>query len=419
MSTYTELKEKIIKTGYLENKKVGMNFSKQYPILFKEINQITKELETTFFVNTYLRARIIFLFKYDNNIHKIKKDNSWLTFDRKIDDFIDKTGNYVKRGWNKIKNNLDAEIYTKDETIKLLSENDLYKKYLGKSKNRTLIKEQPKLYQSIFEHTKLFNSFNKNENKFSVRMLFLVKDNGEEENIKCKNCKDKYTSFNYSIGYFNPLCLECFTFSDTKYPNKGWFKDKYGENWESEYNLEMENRYPKAGWFKDKYGENWEVEYENYNKFTVNSKAWYQNKYGEIEGLNKYITVTLNRVHNINNLKSKKYSNISQSLFWKIYNNLNNKEQSYVFFKLLNKEQLFINKNEGRFFFADFTFKNKIIEYDGKYWHPKDNEKDIIRNKTYKSLGYEVLILNEDDYSDTNESDDTLQKCLKFLRNEL
>ena len=59
------LKEKIIKTNYLENRKVGITFTKRYPKLFEEINGMTKDLENTFFVNTYLRARVIFIFKYD------------------------------------------------------------------------------------------------------------------------------------------------------------------------------------------------------------------------------------------------------------------------------------------------------------------------------------------------------------------
>lgn len=53
--------------------------------------------------------------------------------------------------------NLIVNIYTKEEVRKILLENDRFKRYFGKSKNRTLIVEDAKLYKSIKEHTKILD----------------------------------------------------------------------------------------------------------------------------------------------------------------------------------------------------------------------------------------------------------------------
>jgi hypothetical protein len=106
---------------------------------------------------------------------------------------------------------------------------------------------------------------------------------------------------------------------------------------------------------------------------------------------------------------------ISQKLFWEVYNLLNSEDKELCFFKELNDEW-FINDGEN-FFFCDFKYKNKIIEYDGIYWY-KDINKDIIRNGVYEKMGYQILIINENDYSQLNQNINTVNKCVNFLLNE-
>ena len=71
-----------------------------------------------------------------------------------VDEFI---SDYVKRGWDTSKDVLNniIEIYNLNDTILLLSTDDYYKNYFGKAKNRTLLKENPKLYKSIYYHTEI------------------------------------------------------------------------------------------------------------------------------------------------------------------------------------------------------------------------------------------------------------------------
>ena len=47
----------------------------------------------------------------------------------------------------------NSQIYSEDKTIELLS-NDIYKKYIGKSKNLTMIKDDPSLNKSVLFYTK-------------------------------------------------------------------------------------------------------------------------------------------------------------------------------------------------------------------------------------------------------------------------
>jgi very-short-patch-repair endonuclease len=91
-------------------------------------------------------------------------------------------------------------------------------------------------------------------------------------------------------------------------------------------------------------------------------------------------------------------------------------KKSKCFFKELNNEW-FINDGIN-FYFCDFKIENKIIEYDGMYWHNNFYEKDEIRNNTYKKMGFKVLILNENDFSEKNINTEAISKCLKFINDE-
>lgn len=357
-----QLKSEIKKTGYLENKKLGMVFNKKYPNLYNNILEITNSLNDTYYINKYFRSRVIFLIKYDSDIEKIRINNKWLSFDRKKDDFIDKTGDYVKRGWDKIKENITIEKYSKEETIDMLKADNLYLKYLGKSKNRTLLKENPKLYNSIYKHTSFMDEWHNNNKKLSSRIITLIKYDGDVNKLKCNECNINLTYFNYEIMDYKKICFSCF--NNTKY------KDKY----------------PKKGWFKNKYGVDWE---EYYKIFLIeNSKKFAKNS----------------------------FSKISQKIFWEIYENLTSEEKKECYFKELNQEY-FLNTKNG-FFFIDFKYKNKIIEFDGVYWHRNTKEKDDLRDLTYNQLGYEILIINENDLNKNKINKEVIEKCLNFLKNE-
>lgn len=59
---------------------------------------------------------------------------------------------------------------------------------------------------------------------------------------------------------------------------------------------------------------------------------------------------------------------------------------------------------------------NKIIEYDGTYWH--NPKKDEFRNLIYKKNGYDVLVISEKHFARKNKNAETVTQCLEFLRHE-
>ena len=307
---------------------------------------------------------------------------------------IKKNINTATKGWETAKSKLSNEYYDINKTIILLKTDDYYLRLLGKAKNRTLMKENPILYNSIYFHTKCLDELTVNQNKFSMRILFLVKSNGNINNIKCKICGENIPTFNYSIGYYNDICLNCFHTKKVKYPTINWFKSKYGDDWEVYYKIDRQN-------IKNK---------------KVGSLSWYKKKYGDILGEEKYKEITYQRVNNIINLKQMSYSKISQEIFWEIYNQLNEDEKKDCYFKELNYEYIIILNNI--YFFPDFKYKNKVIEYDGIYWHEKRIKKDNIRNDVYRKNNIDYLIINENDYCRNNKNNNTIIKCLKFIRNE-
>jgi len=115
---------------------------------------------------------------------------------------------YVKEGWLRIKKDLESidELYSFEETKKILSTNGLYKNYFGRSKNRTMIKDNPVLYNSIMYHSNILEDKLKSTGRyrgyynFKYRMMFIVEMNGEIENLRCK-CGRSYT--------WNTYCRYC------------------------------------------------------------------------------------------------------------------------------------------------------------------------------------------------------------------
>lgn len=69
--------------------------------------------------------------------------------------------------------------------------------------------------------------------------------------------------------------------------------------------------------------------------------------------------------------------------------------------KYVGNNKKWIITEEGHFN-PDFIDEDKkiIVEFDGKYWHSLNKEKDERRNKAYNEQGYKLLILNEEDISD-------------------
>lgn len=112
-------------------------------------------------------------------------------------------------------------------------------------------------------------------------------------------------------------------------------------------------------------------------------------------------------------------SKLSQKLFWEIYNNLNNTKECF-FHELnyevtLNMEKEFKaihEKANKRWYKLDFLCDNKVIEFDGTFYH-KDKEKDEVADMFFKHKGYEILRIPEEEYNKFPQ--ETITKCLQFL----
>lgn len=385
-----DLINKIKETGYIENPKMGSYFHNKYPQLFRQIFNETKDLEDTYKVNTTLRARVIFLIKYKKNITQIINGHKWKSFDRNLDDFISRSTNSAKKGWDDSKSIMEStEVITKKETIeklKTLTNDDIF----GKSKNRVIMKHYPKLYKSIYTYSSQLNTLNSLSKKFPSRVIFIRDFHGEINNLLCPICNVNYCLYSEEKKYFNSTCKKCYLNKTPKYPQKSWFKVTYGENWKSEY----------------------EKDRKKISEMRVNSEGWFIKTYGNKLGLKKRIEYLISQENRISKLKNNGVSKISQELFWKIYKRLDTVNDCY--FSELNKEVLL--RNDDNIYFPDFVYKNKIIEYDGKYWHNEDSDK--LRNEFYTNMGYEVFIVNSDEYNRNKKSEDIIDKCVKFLTNE-
>lgn len=147
-------------------------------------------------------------------------------------------------------------------------------------------------------------------------------------------------------------------------------------------------------------------------------------KYGEEAGLKRWQE---RQKKWLDSTAGSNHSSVSQKLFWDLHNTLTNKEDLY--FKELNKEYVIIG--DSNTYVVDFKHRNKVIEFNGDYWHANPNkyneswinttinlsakdiwEKDSIRNDII-SKDYDLLIIWEYDYK--NDPEGTLQKCIKFL----
>lgn len=149
-------------------------------------------------------------------------------------------------------------------------------------------------------------------------------------------------------------------------------------------------------------------------------------KYGEVEGRKRWQG---RQEKWLKNYKKNNFSKISQELFQKIYENIKN-DFSDIYFATLNSDKVFDTSGKNyefrlslndRIILPDFFIKdnNKIIEFDGAYWHGKyqSDNTNVIREKhrdtSIIKSGYSVLHIKELDYYKDPEKE--IQKCLDFI----
>lgn len=129
------------------------------------------------------------------------------------------------------------------------------------------------------------------------------------------------------------------------------------------------------------------------------------------------------------NFKKSSFSKISQELFWNIATEI--KTLDHIHFAELDESKC--KDTSGRnhelrlrlsniMVLPDFidTSTNKIIEFDGYYWHKIKNvnygftnNPDIKRQNILNDAGYTVFRVCERDYK--NDKQGTIEKCINFL----
>ena len=124
-----------------------------------------------------------------------------------------------------------------------------------------------------------------------------------------------------------------------------------------------------------------------------------------------------NHYDRIFNNKKLPYSKISQRLFWNLYGSINDKNDCY-FAELNNEYKVFLNKNERNtvnkhVIYLDFKYRNKIIEFDGLYWH-KNKENDTLRDGILNTRGFKILRISDIDYN--NDPQTTINRCINFIK---
>lgn len=148
--------------------------------------------------------------------------------------FCSRISNDVKKGYNKIQKRIDdAEIYDRETFLSEFSKIDITK-YIGKSKNRTFIKDDIVLYKSMLFYTDQLREPLKippHRKMYWVERLILSKYRLEIRDFMLCPC---------GISRFDPITQD-FTKKNCKncwVPpcSKRKFKELYGDDWEIEYN---------------------------------------------------------------------------------------------------------------------------------------------------------------------------------------
>lgn len=144
-------------------------------------------------------------------------------------------------------------------------------------------------------------------------------------------------------------------------------------------------------------------------------------KYGQLEGAKRW---SERQEKWLKNYKKTNFSNVSQLLFWEVYNQLSTKSDIY-FATLLDgtkdtsgKNHEYVVKTDEMSVKPDFIHLQikSIIEFDGDYWHGKhrgDDSREKTRDAILLKEGFRLLHIKERDYrADPNK---TIKQCVEFL----
>jgi hypothetical protein len=255
---------------------------------------------------------------------------------------------------------------------------------------------------------------------------------------------------------WNEYCKKQAYTNSFEYKNK-----KYGMNRE-EFNKYNKNRSVTLSNMIKRYGEEegnkkWN-EYCKKQAYAGCNLNYFIEKYGEEEGNKKWEIINESKKHNLENMikrygekEGKKqykkyimnnltgYSKISQELFWNLYNQINNDDNTKIYFQELNNEFGKYDKDLKSYKKYDFVYiKGNIkfcIEYNGDHYHGNPNlykpndflkgrgqkkikaidkwKEDDKKIKLLKKSGFDVIIIWDSDFTQNKEK--TIEKIKGFI----
>jgi len=155
----------------------------------------------------------------------------------------------VKKTYNKTKNILEniIQIYNNNDIINLLNSKKYhFSKYIGKSKNRTMINDNPVLYKSLLHHTNFIEEqklYGGKHTPLSLRLLITGKYKFNiTEDMYCR-CKSRLSFDHLKLDFSKLYCEKCILPRNSK----DHFKYKYGDDWEILYHLNCK-KYTENGY---------------------------------------------------------------------------------------------------------------------------------------------------------------------------
>lgn len=281
--------------------------------------------------------------------------------------------------------------------------------------------------------------------------------------------KDVYVK-KYGKKKWQELCKSKVSFSEQH------FVEKYGESigkkkWKDTLDKKLKSQkenFKNKKWkngrtlaeYQERYGiedgyKRWDI--RNKRQSYMSSLQRYIDEFGEEKGReichkikdNNSITVYIKRYGNelgteryklfiekllAYNENKPNYSKVSQELFWQIASTLPVDKQKNLKFAELNDEQIFYTGTDLKIIQVDFKYNNKIIEFNGDFWHANPNQytndailhhpnnhilaedlwkRDKQRIEWLESNNYIVLTVWESDYNQNKQQ--VINKCINFI----
>lgn len=238
--------------------------------------------------------------------------------------------NIVKKQLGNYYRNIKKSVITSKKKAKY--ENTMLKNFGCKHNFEKNCSSRKKWEQKMLEEEGITNVFQRESVKEKI-ISSLISRYGSIENV------------NHMRGYFS---------------TRDGFKEKYGENWEDEWNRFIESKKTATPeFYQKKYGRDWKEEWEKHCEKVRKS----------FSGKNHH-----------NGLNEKCYEILDKF-------NIEYEKEFPIYYYNVNKQ----NYGKGYYKFYDIKINNLLIELNGIYWHcsPKKYKgTDIIKfpNNTYKRV---------------------------------